>query len=815
SEATSLRREAYQAMRDYYESGAVPDMTEEQFNGEARYMFVGKENRNELALIHAPGLQDILPQLDELANKIRWYKLLVRNSKKALDAEQNTEGKVGNEDTRKDEDNSTEGIRFRGRKSNEEPKTLVGVHNITEDKLHKAVRLGGLANPSIAVIDSSHQQHNGYGEISLVMPSSKINKTTGKNAGTFFGDAYTPRVPIIEKHLTDKGHDLLYQEFRSLPSEFKYKAIESVENWINEGRLSSGLYQAYLHSTGQGISLVYYQNREYPKELADKALEIGNGATRYESLSTGHQYAISSLLLGQDGYPKSIEEYTQDYVESRKARLNELEEKIARGEKVLPRGKMILQRGLDYVNEVGYPDTFLDLGRGLYDSSILEGKLSVDQSNAEAKRIADEQADAFNKWLAGLAEHYQAEELLFDGLRSDGSKKYLPATLENISKAMKKQGLQGTEGDFGFHSFAASLINKAGTLNAIRKGKGQLANEEARKAFDEKWSKVFDKFVLKLKPQWASIGGDYVLNTALNVEPKAYAQKEYGIKLTDEDVTELKAMVNAIRNEMPVPYFETKFERPVGFNEFSSAIIPSNLSEELKHSLKAQGLSIHEYEQGNEEDRQRAFNEAIQPETIRFRRGQELQEVNERFNEQLQAQIDGTLPKGHVYSLGMPSDILQSAGIPNLPIELSAERLEKKASVAYSSLHPFNLPDITDLPQSLANPIAVFNSRTKQGAKVILTELKDKRGNNFVVALQVRKSEHSRKMDVEVNDVRSLYPKDRVGGIIGWINQGLLTWVDKKKATEFLSTQEPNYLGGGNQFNSLSDATKLIKEFEN
>lgn len=218
---------------------------------------------------------------------------------------------------------------------------------------------------------------------------------------------------------------------------------------------------------------------------------------------------------------------------------------------------------------------------------------------------------------------------------------------------------------------------------------------------------------------------------------------------------------------------------------------------------------------GNEEDRQRAFNEAIQPETIRFRRGQELQEVNERFNEQLQAQIDGTLPKGHVYSLGMPSDILQSAGIPNLPIELSAERLEKKASVAYSSLHPFNLPDITDLPQSLANPIAVFNSRTKQGAKVILTELKDKRGNNFVVALQVRKSEHSRKMDVEVNDVRSLYPKDRVGGIIGWINQGLLTWVDKKKATEFLSTQEPNYLGGGNQFNSLSDATKVIKEFEN
>ena len=49
--------------------------------------------------------------------------------------------------------------------------------------------------------------------------------------------------------------------------------------------------------------------------------------------------------------------------------------------------------------------------------------------------------------------------------------------------------------------------------------------------------------------------------------------------------------------------------------------------------------------------------------------------VNSQFNEELQQQIDGTLPKGHVYRLGMPSAVLQSTGIPNLPIELSATRL--------------------------------------------------------------------------------------------------------------------------------------------
>ena len=97
TEASTLRRKAYQAMRDYYESGAVPDMTEAQFEGEAGYMFIGSKNRNELALIHAPGLQDILTQLDELADKIPWYELLIRNSKKDLDTEQNAESKVESE----------------------------------------------------------------------------------------------------------------------------------------------------------------------------------------------------------------------------------------------------------------------------------------------------------------------------------------------------------------------------------------------------------------------------------------------------------------------------------------------------------------------------------------------------------------------------------------------------------------------------------------------------------------------------------------------------------------------------------------------
>lgn len=38
----------------------------------------------------------------------------------------------------------------------------------------------------------------------------------------------------------------------------------------------------------------------------------------------------------------------------------------------------------------------------------------------------------------------------------------------------------------------------------------------------------------------------------------------------------------------------------------------------------------------------------------------ELEIINAQFNEELKQQINGTLPKGHVYKLGMPSEALLS-----------------------------------------------------------------------------------------------------------------------------------------------------------
>ena len=98
------------------------------------------------------------------------------------------------------------GISYSGRKKNgEEEKTLAGVHNISETNLRKALGLGGLANPSVAVINTATNGHPEFGEISLILPSDKIDSRRGDNAGTWTNDVWTPTYPKVRTTFTAEG----------------------------------------------------------------------------------------------------------------------------------------------------------------------------------------------------------------------------------------------------------------------------------------------------------------------------------------------------------------------------------------------------------------------------------------------------------------------------------------------------------------------------------------------------------------------------------------------------------------------------------
>lgn len=282
--------------------------------------------------------------------------------------------------------------------------------------------------------------------------------------------------------------------------------------------------------------------------------------------------------------------------------------------------------------------------------------------------------------------------------------------------------------------------------------------------------------------------------------------------LSDEDTQRLKDMVKAIKEERPSMYFETKFERPVTFDEFVAAVVPHNTDDEIKQQLRDAGLNVVEYEAGNEESRAKAVEEASESEEVRFRKeeteraAQELAEVNERFNEELQKQIDGTLPARHVYQLGMPGEILLSTGIPNLPIQMNAKRLQAKAT---SYGHDFDLSEVKDLVNVLQHPLALFSYGDKTKAQNIIVSLQ-KDGNNFIVGLSLNPSVGGHKL--EINSIRNVFPKKNAEWL-NWISQGKALYIDKEKVQNLIDQQrtilaDVDYL-------DLDSAAKILKDFQN
>lgn len=202
---------------------------------------------------------------------------------------------------------------------------------------------------------------------------------------------------------------------------------------------------------------------------------------------------------------------------------------------------------------------------------------------------------------------------------------------------------------------------------------------------------------------------------------------------------------------------------------------------------------------------------------IRYRTAEDLEEVNQRFNEELEQQIEGRLGKGHVYQLGRPSEFLRDAGIPDLPIEMPASQLEYKST---SGKHDYDLSEVINLPNSIAHPIATFAYGDSVKSQDILAVL-EHNGENFLVGMFIRPKIKGNVL--EVNSIRNVFPKNGAS-IVKWINQGKLTNVDKEKLLHFLDQQRTNladvaFVLPDEQEKQgsaeVSTATNIVENFEN
>lgn len=489
-------------------------------------------------------------------------------------------------------------------------KSLIGVHNISEQKLRKVLKQGGFANPSIAVIDTDKQVHNDYGEISLILPSRKVNKSTGKNVGTYEGDAWTPMYPIIEKQMSSDGSLIMHNDINSVPNEMQSEVRNALNRWLDNGS-DTDLSYLYLFQQGKAPKVATVEPK-YSNEVYKSLRDIMFGVDSVYNLTKGEVKNLVELYV-QTELSGDIDEYNKAN-----------ERRIAKYKDAIENGRTnsmyykIAERNLEEVKKYGYPlsslKTFAD---DVQRDKTKQGSKNVQKTLDAAGQIIKDAGleEDFKNWVEGLNNRYQTKEVIFDGFTPTGKRRYIPNTLENVSKLMKKQGRQASTGlGVSFSNFAASVMKANGSLANTRKKKSKLTNEHKDiEDFEEKWKEVYFDLAMKLQPN-ASTFDDYgftrLQEAALEADPQAFLSKEYGVTLSKEDVRKLQQMVKAIQEERPAMYFETKFERPVTLNEFSKAVVPEDLSDDLQKTLRDNGIEIFTYKRGDAEDRQKTTQEA-------------------------------------------------------------------------------------------------------------------------------------------------------------------------------------------------------------
>lgn len=546
----------------------------------------------------------------------------------------------------------TDHYRFRRQKAH-----LAGVHTLTTDNLRHALKMGGLANPSIAVFDTERGlPTRTFGEVALIAPRDLVDANTGRHKGTYNRDSWSPVYPRIAYDLTEKGHDLM---------------------------------------------------RELDKKRGERE---------------GSLYALHNLVMEE---PKILDK-----------------------------------------------DYFIKL-------------LSVDQQIKELYR-SEAPSIPFDQYVEKIAEPIlkERQEMLYAGQNPDGSKRYVPHTLENVSKVMSEDFSKIAPWDLFMESLV-DLSEKYKSLESIRRHEDRMAGMD-------------DSLYKKVEREFHNLAEALVSDKPETMYPAEPAKKlqalivnndnRYGRPLT---VTE-EASVSALREQMkalPTDYFETKVDRPVGLDEFVEAVVPEGTSPELVSELEKSGLKVSTYDSTKDG----AMNEAVlsamdradaTDRGVRFRTGeQNIEEVNRTFNEELEKFLAGGLSGGHAFNLGLPGAILRATGIPALPIRITGYQITKKAK---DIKHPFTPTILRNLPEALQSPVAVFTYGKNKDMRNIIVDI-DYNGENILIGLVMNK----RQSNLKINDIKGLFPKS-TSNWLRWIADEKDLYLNSKKIQALVEARQTN-----------------------
>ena len=504
----------------------------------------------------------------------------------------------------------------------EETKNLMAIHNLHANELLKQLDMGGLPMPSVAITKPEIIDHEGFGEVTLILNKDAIDPKTSKYNKVYGADAYTPTFPSVEYEINDeilkRAHKILEDATQDAPEDVKRKVYRFYPYNDPEGMLNShggetgliewlegdrDMKQTYLYTKGQYVdTIVSRQETVLPDMITEK----------YDFLieRLGNDVVSDSIAAGLSG---------RQYFEKNAEAI-----KTAYADYLLTDG--IPQETVDAVIAAMKPMDFLKEVRGAA-RYLKNGPVTVKEepdykaTNEEIDRRIDPKE--YKKWLQDLFHGIEGtaglrnDVDLFDrrGNRRDFKQLHDPITLDNIVKIMRGKAQQKGEAFLGSNMFGASA-QEYKSIQDVKKDSGRLGilPEEEHKANEEYVSERLEEIAQRYagNENWWD-ARNALVEAVANSETRKGIEKylhgyDYVYKLDDSIVDDLLSLRDYVRS-LPTPYFEAKPQRAVGLDEVGVYVIPNNADAELKRKLLEAGYSIAEYNPDIEGDRQKVVNQ--------------------------------------------------------------------------------------------------------------------------------------------------------------------------------------------------------------
>lgn len=561
---------------------------------------------------------------------------------------------------------------------------LIAEHNLTQEKLEKALEIGAFPSPSIAIVQAE-QGHTNYGDYSVVFPASTIDPEADSRNRVYGADAWTPtssnatveyRVDAdakraFERSIRDLSGQVADGIFRGDSTLGKAGIEEETTKTSREIAEQIAQYPevkaAYLADKGENISPVY-KDREYDN--------IGNAALQRYTDNVGVQNLARIIVQMYVGDANSVAQAELQRV--RQAIGEEYAERFARILDRKPERKA--ERVSEYAENKMYSGTRAEdfirhawemvqdggQNRGEADKMAMQDELD---RKAPTQKVAAWAEKRLQDVIGEGGIYNNEDRYTSRGDRRSFEQTHWELNAENLVRAMAQAEERGANimwYDAG--GLLAAATPEYRSISEIHADEGRLQTLE-QEAYEGKVMELqqsLDNVVERILQETRHKAYGYQDESQLITEAliktaqggdslqsirEGMAAEEYDIdRATAMQIQELFQQAK----EIPTSYFEAKPQRVVGFDEAVALLAPASAPADLMARAEDAGLRVIRYT--GQKDRIRVANELP---GVKFSVQEELQDIRENGirGKELASEREETQPEdvlGYADDMGEP-----------------------------------------------------------------------------------------------------------------------------------------------------------------